>query len=49
MCDGQWLMRDRKILTVDEGEVLKLARERASDIVKRAGITLPHRFPIVEI
>ena len=48
MCDGQWLMRDRKILTVDEGEVLKLARERASDIVKRAGITLPHRFPIVE-
>lgn len=49
MCDGQWLMRDRKILTVDEGEVLKLARERASDIVRRAGITLPHRFPIVEI
>lgn len=48
MCDGQWLMRDRKILTVDEGEVLKLARERASDIVRRAGITLPHRFPIVE-
>lgn len=48
MCDGQWLMRDRKILTVDEGEVLKLARERASDIVRRAGITLPHRFPIIE-
>ena len=45
MCDGKWLMRDRKILTLDEEEaILKEACERAKAIYKRAGIDLPDRF-----
>lgn len=38
MCDGKWLMRDRKILTLDEEVILKEACERAKAIYKRAGI-----------
>lgn len=49
MCDGKWLMRDRKILTLDEDAILKEAQERSAAIYKRAGITLPNRFPIVKI
>ena len=44
MCDGKWLMRDRKILTLDEDAILKEAQERADAIYKRAGIVLPDRF-----
>ena len=47
MCDGKWLMRDRKILTLDEDAILKEAQERADAIYKRAGIVLPDRFPTI--
>ena len=49
MCDGKWLMRDRKILTLDEKVILKEACERAKAIYKRAGIVLPDRFPVVKV
>ena len=49
MCDGKWLMRDRKILTLDEEVILKEACERAKAIYKRAGIVLPDRFPVVKV
>jgi 5-methylthioadenosine/S-adenosylhomocysteine deaminase len=48
MCDGQWLMRDRELLTVDEAEVLALAKEHAQRIAERAGIRLPERFTVVD-
>jgi 5-methylthioadenosine/S-adenosylhomocysteine deaminase len=47
MCDGRWLMRDRKILIVDEQAILEEAARRAADVVRRAGIRLPDRFNIV--
>lgn len=47
ICNGQWIMRDRKVLTVDEEEIIREAKERAKSIYKRAGIILPDRFPIV--
>lgn len=47
MCDGKWLMRDRKILTLDEDAIIKEAQERADAIYKRAGIVLPDRFPTI--
>lgn len=47
MVDGRWLMRDRRILSVDEGEVYKEAEERAAAIRERANIRLPKRFPSV--
>lgn len=48
MCDGKWLMRDRKVLTLDEEAVIKAACEHARAIYKRAGIVLPDRFPVVK-
>ncbi len=49
MCDGHWLMRDHKILTVDEEEILEKAQLRAAALVKKAGIVLPDRFPVVKV
>ena len=49
MCHGKWLMRDRKILTLDEEAILKEACERTKAIYKRAGIVLPDRFPVVKV
>ncbi len=47
MCDGKWLMKERKILTLDEEAILKEAQERSEAIYKRAGIVLPDRFPVI--
>lgn len=47
MCDGKWLMKECKILTVDENAILIEAKERALAICKRAGIVLPLRFPYI--
>ncbi|MBM7854888.1 5-methylthioadenosine/S-adenosylhomocysteine deaminase [Desulfohalotomaculum tongense] len=49
MCDGQWLMRDKKILTVNEEEILQQAQQRAAVLLKKAGISLPNRFPVIKI
>ena len=49
MCDGKWLMRDRKILILDEDAILKEGCERARAIYQRGGIILPDRFPVVKV
>lgn len=49
MCDGKWLMRDRKILVLDEDAILREGAARAVAIYKRAGIELPNRFPVEKI
>jgi 5-methylthioadenosine/S-adenosylhomocysteine deaminase len=49
MCDGKWLMKDRKILTLDEDAILQEGAARAAAIYKRAGIELPDRFPVVKV
>ena len=49
MCNGTWLMRDRKILTLNEEAILTEANERAQAIYARAGIELPPRFPVVKV
>jgi len=38
MCDGRWLMRGRKILTVDEDEIVDAIQQRAEAVRARAGI-----------
>jgi 5-methylthioadenosine/S-adenosylhomocysteine deaminase len=48
MVDGQWVMRERVILTVNEAAILEEAKARAAAIVRRAGIVLPRRFNIVD-
>lgn len=47
MCDGKWLMKDRKVLTLDEDAIVKEAQMRSEAIYKRAGIELPDRFPVI--
>ena len=49
MCDGRWLMRDRKILTLDEGAILEEACRRGAAIYDRAGIRIPDRFPVIKL
>ncbi len=48
MVNGRWLMREGKILTVNEAEVLEEAKARAAAIARRAGIHLPDRFHVVD-
>lgn len=38
MCDGRWLMRERKLLTVDEEALLSDLQPRSDAIRRRAGI-----------
>ena len=49
MCDGRWLIRNRKIMTVNEEEVLRQAGKRAAALALKAGIRLPERFPVIKI
>jgi 5-methylthioadenosine/S-adenosylhomocysteine deaminase len=44
MVGGRWLMRDRRVLVVDEAAVYAEAKSRAAAIAARAGIQLPPRF-----
>ena len=46
MCNGKWLMRDRRLLTIDEDALYTEAQQRADAIRRRAGIALPSRFPL---
>ncbi|KAG9445840.1 hypothetical protein H6P81_011968 [Aristolochia fimbriata] len=47
MCNGRWVMKDRKIITVNEEEVLLLAQRASNDLLKRAGITIPNKMNMV--
>lgn len=49
MCNGKWLMKERKILTLDEDYIIKEACERGASIYNRAGIHLPNRFPVQKV
>lgn len=44
MCNGQWIMKDKKIVNVDEEEVISIAKQASSELLKRAGITIPNRM-----
>lgn len=47
MCDGRWIMKDSKILNVNEEEVISLAMKASDDLLKRAGINIPNRMNYV--
>ncbi|XP_044984539.1 5-methylthioadenosine/S-adenosylhomocysteine deaminase-like isoform X2 [Hordeum vulgare subsp. vulgare] len=44
MCNGQWIMKDQKIMNVNEEEVISSAVKRATALLARAGINLPERM-----
>ncbi|MFQ5913704.1 MAG: amidohydrolase family protein [Nitrospinota bacterium] len=47
MIDGRWVVRDEKVLTLDEEAVLARAAERAEALYKRAGVDIKPRWPVV--
>ncbi|GAB2241963.1 hypothetical protein Droror1_Dr00018738 [Drosera rotundifolia] len=44
MCNGKWIMKDKKILTVDEDEIISKAKHASVQLLLRAGINLPKRM-----
>lgn len=47
MCNGKWIMKDKKILNVNEEEIVSLAKQASMDLLKRAGIKIPNRMNIL--
>lgn len=48
MCNGRWIMKKRKILTVDEVEVCQRAQKFSTNLMERANIMLPSRMNVVQ-
>ncbi|EYU37407.1 hypothetical protein ABFS82_11G075800 [Erythranthe guttata] len=44
MCNGRWVMVDKKILILNEEEVIAKAQKVSGDLLKRAGIQIPTRM-----
>ncbi|XP_061364181.1 uncharacterized protein LOC133307651 isoform X2 [Gastrolobium bilobum] len=47
MCNGQWIMKNKKIINVDEEEVILKAQQASVELLKRAGIVLPTRMNVI--
>ncbi|KAI3426831.1 Amidohydro-rel domain-containing protein [Psidium guajava] len=47
MCNGRWIMKDKRILSVNEEEVISLAKRASSELLKRAGIKIPNRMNLL--
>ncbi len=45
--DGRVIMRDKKILTVNEKEVLAQVKESAKKMQERVKVTIPRKWPVV--
>jgi cytosine/adenosine deaminase-related metal-dependent hydrolase len=45
--DGQIVMENRKVLTLDEETVVGEARRRYSEVTERAGLTIAPRWPVI--
>lgn len=47
ICNGRYIMKDRKIVNVDEKEVILLAKEASEKLLARAGISIPERMCVM--
>ncbi|XP_056686824.1 uncharacterized protein [Spinacia oleracea] len=47
ICNGKWIMKDKKILNVDEGEIISQAKKAAKELLERAGISIPKRMQMI--
>ncbi|HBF8962811.1 TPA: amidohydrolase [Clostridioides difficile] len=48
ICDGKWLMKERKVLVVDESELLNKVKKQASKIKDKAEVKIPSKFKIIK-
>jgi cytosine/adenosine deaminase-related metal-dependent hydrolase len=47
MVDGRWLVRDGRLLTIDEERAVAQARERAGRLYRSTGIDPGPRWPVL--
>jgi 5-methylthioadenosine/S-adenosylhomocysteine deaminase len=47
LIDGRPVVRDHACVTVDEAELRRTAQGASADLLKRAGLTVPHRWPLI--
>lgn len=45
--DGKILMQGRRLLTMNEGEIINRVQSMRDDILQRAGLTVVHRWPVI--
>src|SRR5207245_9330479 len=46
LVDGRWVVRDSRLLTMDEAEIIREARTHAHALLRRAGVDAGPRWPI---
>ncbi len=46
MVDGRWVVRDSRLLTMNEEEIIRDARAHAAALLKRAGVDVRPRWPV---
>ncbi|KAM7258694.1 hypothetical protein ACFE04_014435 [Oxalis oulophora] len=46
MCNGRWIMKDKKIINVNEEEIISTAKHVSRELLMRAGITIPSRMNV---
>uniref|UniRef100_A0A9I9DFR5 Amidohydrolase-related domain-containing protein n=1 Tax=Cucumis melo TaxID=3656 RepID=A0A9I9DFR5_CUCME len=47
MCNGQWIMKDKKIINVNEEDVILMAKQASRELLERAGIRIPNRMNFI--
>ncbi|GLT38842.1 hypothetical protein SLA2020_130630 [Shorea laevis] len=47
ICNGKWIMKDKKILNLNEEEVISAAKQASSELLRRAGIKIPTRMSVL--
>ncbi|XP_021745539.1 uncharacterized protein LOC110711467 [Chenopodium quinoa] len=47
ICNGKWIMKDKKILNVDEKEIILQAKKASKELLERAGISIPTRMKMI--
>ncbi|KAK7390696.1 hypothetical protein VNO78_18704 [Psophocarpus tetragonolobus] len=47
MCNGLWIMKNKKIIYVDEEDIITKAKQASVELLKRANIKIPTRLNII--
>ncbi|KAJ0677593.1 putative metal-dependent hydrolase, composite domain superfamily [Helianthus annuus] len=47
MCNGRWIMKNQKIMNVDEAEIISMAKHASAQLLNRAGIQIPNRMNLI--
>ncbi|XP_076953487.1 uncharacterized protein LOC143627587 [Bidens hawaiensis] len=47
MCNGRWIMKNQKVVNVDEDEIISMAKHASAQLLNRAGIQIPNRMNVI--